>query len=97
MPYHNTQHAPHGSLEQLTEILRTHPSELLKKLGLKRAQLSMPVDGKGIRIRVSVSPPDLKKVPREIPFQLDSQAFNIPLEAIADYSDIKALAAGHKL
>jgi hypothetical protein len=69
------------------KILNTHSIEVLQRLGLpvQRTQLSMPVDGKEPRIKVSLRPGSKIRVPSRLTFELDGRNVQVPLEAAEDY------------
>ena len=55
------------------------------KLPVQQAQLSMPRDGKGPRIKVSLRPGSKVKVPSGLVVTLGGRAVRVPLEAAEDY------------
>jgi hypothetical protein len=69
------------------KILNNHSIELFQRLGLpvQFAQLSMPADDKGPRIKVSVRPGSKVKVPSRLVFDLNGHSVQVPLEAAEDY------------
>jgi hypothetical protein len=69
------------------KILTEDPVEVYRRLRLpvQRAQLSMPRDEKGPRIKVSLQPGSKVKVPSRLVFELDGRSVQVPLEAAEDY------------
>lgn len=71
----------------MLHILRHHSVELQRQLAVSPVQLSMPTDGKGARIKVSVRPGQRQKVPRMIDFVMEDDVVKIRLEVSEDYQD----------
>lgn len=79
------------SAGDVLRILRMYSTELISTLKLPRAHLSLPTDGKGVRIRLSVLPEDVSRVPPSIQVSLDGRLLTVPLEAVGDYQDFEPL------
>lgn len=72
---------------EILRILEERSRELEAMIGIAPAQLSLPVDGHGSRVRVSVLPGMGSKVPRSVEFTLDGIQLLIPLDTVEDYED----------
>jgi len=70
--------------------LRRQCADILKQIPCENVQLSLPLDGKGPRIRVSVASSDLDKIPDAVELTIRSRTLVIPLEAADDYEVFKA-------
>jgi hypothetical protein len=57
-------------------------------VGVAPVQLSMPTDGKGPRIKVSVCKGEASRVPTQVPFDIDGEVVSVVLEAVEDYPGI---------
>jgi hypothetical protein len=55
------------------------------RLPIELAQLSMPRDNKGPRIKVSLRPGSKVRVPSRLVFRLDGRSIQVPLETAEDY------------
>ncbi len=64
--------------------------EVLRQIPTRHVQLSLPVDGAGVRIRASVDADEVSKVPDRIEIELSGRVVEIPIEAIGDYEPTKA-------
>ncbi len=73
-------------------VLSERSVDILRRIPVSPIQLSFPTDGKGARIRVSVSRGQKPKVPSHIELSLDSDTVQFPLETIEDYQDYKLQA-----
>jgi hypothetical protein len=74
-------------------ILNAHSLMVFRRLKVpvQLAQLSMPMDGKGPRIKVSLRPGSKVKVPSGLIFDLGGRSVQVPLEAAEDYQPYSAL------
>jgi hypothetical protein len=81
--------------DRLAQIMRQHSLELEQRLGGIPVQLSVPVDGKGIRIKVSVPPGYRSQVPRFVTFTLEGESYVIPLEVEEDYQEYRLQGIGN--
>jgi len=71
----------------ILKILNAHSIEVFGRLRLSVhvAQLSMPADDKGPRIKVSIRPGSKVEVPSRLTFELNGQNIQVPLETAEDY------------
>ncbi len=69
---------------QLIEILRKHGHEFEARLDVGPVRLSLPVDERAPRIRVSVARGRAAKLPRNVAFRLDGRDVLVPLEVRVD-------------
>ena len=78
-----------ANAHQLMKILNERSLSLVKHLSssVSPVQLSMPTDGKGARIKVSVHPQDVEKVPKSTELTIEGENIEVPLEASGDYQD----------
>lgn len=67
-----------------------HGEKVLDQIPCDKIQLSLPVDGRGPRIRVSVLPEDLEKIPQTVELTISRRKVAIPIEAVDDYETVKA-------
>lgn len=72
---------------EVATILREQSSRFLRVLQLKDAQLSIPVDGKGLRVRVSVRKGERRSDVDSVTWQMDEKQVIIPIEVVEDYED----------
>jgi len=72
---------------ELLQILRTYSHELQRRLHLPEAQFSLPTDGRGLRIKVSVRPHRHADLPNRIMFEMGGAILEIPLEVSEDFQD----------
>ncbi|MFG0319443.1 MAG: hypothetical protein ACF8XB_19390 [Planctomycetota bacterium JB042] len=70
--------------DQLIEILRKHGHEFEARLDVGPVRLSLPVDERSPRIRVSVARGRAAKLPRSVRFRLDGRDVLVPLEVRVD-------------
>ena len=68
-------------------ILKEHSVSLQRRIPVSPVQFSLPTDGKGPRVRVSVCPNSKSKIPDVIEFDLDGDIVELPLEIREDYQD----------
>jgi len=76
-----------ATAQELVRILREQPLELQAALGVSMAQLSIPTDGRGLRIRVSMPAGADVSIPETIQWRLGDELVEIALEAAGDYQD----------
>jgi hypothetical protein len=69
--------------------------EIYRALGLDPhdAHLSMPTDGRGVRIRASVMGPKADSVPTRITLQFNDRHLSIPIEVKADFQGFRPLGS----
>lgn len=70
--------------------LRSHCADILRQFPVSSVQLSLPLDGKPPRIRVSVLPEDIGKIPAFVEVVIERRRIAIPLEVADDYETFKA-------
>lgn len=72
---------------EVLKLLKDDPVTVYKRLRLpvESAQLSMPQDKKGPRIKVSLRPGTKLRVPSRLVFTLDGRRIQVPLETAEDY------------
>jgi hypothetical protein len=83
-----------ATADHLLLILREHALELRERLGVREVQFSLPTDGKGFRIKVSVRRGMKSDLPRRIEFELDDRIIDVPLEISEDFQDYEPLLSG---
>ena len=79
-----------ASANDVLTLLRERSDEILSRLQLPNAQLSMPVDGRGVRIQVSVPPEDVRQIPDELRMDVGGKTVEVKLEATPDYQPFRA-------
>jgi hypothetical protein len=72
-------------LNNLVSLLSQDSLSLDRQIGTCPMQLSLPTDGKGVRIKVSVQSGHRSEIPDEISYSLDANAYAIPLDVQEDY------------
>ena len=81
-----------ASANQVLRLLREQSHQILSTLKMPRAQLSMPTDGRGVRILVGIDrraaggPP----VPQRLQMNLDGELVDVPIEIDPVYQDYQA-------
>lgn len=78
-----------ANARELMKILSSQSALLIELLSSRvfPLQLSIPTDGKGARIKVSVQPQDVAKVPESTELTIEGKNLEVPLEASGDYQD----------
>jgi hypothetical protein len=73
------------------QILDRHASDVVQRLRLplRQVQLSMPMDDREPRIRVSVRSDSHLRVPKTLSFDLGGRKVRVPLERAHDFQDYK--------
>jgi len=79
-----------ATVEDVQRILVDQSVDLGRRLHLPEAQFGLPVDGAGVRIRVSVPKGQQPDVPAEMEFDLDGETVEVPLEVRDDYEEMHA-------
>ena len=73
-------------------LLSKHPTRILSRIGDEQAQLSIPTDGRGIRVLVETRSDALaERVPRSLHVRVQGHVVHVPLEARATAEDYEAL------
>lgn len=73
--------------KDVDRVLTEYPLELEKMIPVTPIQLSLPLDGRGPRIKVSVKRGAARRVPSTIEFELGHDRVRLALEACEDYQD----------
>ncbi len=81
-----------ATAKDLLRLLRERAPEVRQRLAVEDAQLSLPTDGKGLRIKVSVRPGMSSELPHHIEFELDNRIIDVPLEVDEDFQEYEPLA-----
>jgi hypothetical protein len=76
---------------EILRILREQSTELPNKIHVPAAQFSMPVDGKGARIRVSVRVGESAGIAESFVCPLDGEDLVVRVEVVEDYQEYKPL------
>jgi hypothetical protein len=76
--------------DDVRSALRSQCADILKQIPCENVQLSLPLDGKGPRIRVSVQTVDLDRIPDTVEVTIRRRRLAVPLEAVDDYEAFKA-------
>jgi hypothetical protein len=78
-----------ANVADVLEILNEHVFEVFQKLNLsiEDAQLSLPLDSRGPRIKVSVRPGRQISPPSALSFNLSGRHVQVPVETAADFQD----------
>jgi hypothetical protein len=76
-----------ASLSELFELLRTHSGTIRQMLGEPDAQLSVPTDGKGLRVLAEI--PGFVGGPRhiKITYKLRGREIEVPIEISTGYEN----------
>lgn len=76
---------------ELLDLLSNRSLDLYKALGLpvSHAQLSFPTDGRGVRLKVDVSPYSSRRAPAEIRLPIGNEVVRIPVESSSDFQDYR--------
>jgi hypothetical protein len=78
-----------ATAEDIGIILREHFVKLWEELGV-RAQLSMPVDGRGVRVLARV-PYKPEKTHITLLFNLNNDQIEVPIELSEDYERFRTI------
>ena len=70
-----------ATYRDLQEILHSNMTLLRRKIGNDRAQLSIPVDGRGLRILVETGEGEANKVPPTVRIKVHGEVIGVNLEA----------------
>lgn len=91
----DTKPAKRASATQIVQLLSQRPTEVYKALGLEpnNANLSVPTDGRGARIRASIRPQVTQSVPRRITLAIDDQDIRVPIEVDMDFQEFRPLGS----
>jgi len=86
---HSTEYVTMGrpaTFSDLTEILREQSEAIQEKLNVASANMFIPTDGKGLRIRVSVPHDCPDDLPEELEMRLnDGTDVDVPLDISKDF------------
>ncbi len=79
-----------ATYEDLSEVLRDQSDAIQQTLNVDRANMFIPTDGKGLRIRVSVPQDSPEDLPEQIEMCLtDGTDVDVPLEISRDFQPVK--------
>lgn len=78
-----------ATFQDLSVVLQEQAERLLGLLRLESAQLCIPTDGKGLRIRVSVPPGSGRHIPETIALDVHGETVEVGLELAEDYQDYR--------
>ena len=81
----------HATFAELKELLTSDPTKLLLEIGKPDAQLSIPVDGQGLRILVEVEAGQSKKVPASVFVRIGDEDLELHLEVRETAQDYRPL------
>ncbi len=75
--------------QDLLALLREHGVELQERLTryTPHVQLSLPTDGRGARLKVSVEPGNESRIPAILEVLFAGRKLEVPLEAVPDFQD----------
>lgn len=82
--------------DRLLRIMRHHSLELQHHIGSCPIQLSLPTDGKGVRVKVSVPSGYRFQIPDHVIFTLDGQDYVISLETAEDFQSYVLHSTGSR-
>jgi hypothetical protein len=75
---------------EVQRALQEKTPSILEQIPVSAAQLSLPLDGRGARIRASVKSNERAQVPSRVNVEIDGHHVTIPIEAVDDYAEYKA-------
>ena len=77
---------------ELKTLLSEEPMSVLSRIGDVHAQLSIPTDGKGLRVLVETrTDAQARRVPRSVRVRILGDMVSVPLEARATSQDYRLL------
>lgn len=82
--------ADSANYSDVQRALSEEPASIRQQIPVAEVQLYQPLDGRGARIRASVHAKDRRRVPSQVKVVLDGRDVTIPVEAMADYEEVKA-------
>ena len=87
--------AKKASATRIVQLLSQSPMEVYKALGLEPndANLSVPTDGAGARIRASIRPRIRRHVPDRVTLTIDNQPIWVPVEVDRDDQEFHPLGS----
>ena len=85
-----------ATFSELQELLTSDPMKLLSQIGNLEAQLSIPVDGQGLRILVETQSGRSKEVPVSVCVRIGGENVGIRLEARETAQDYEPLRRLHR-
>ena len=74
----------------IQRALQEDARTILRQMQVGSVQLSMPLDGKGARIRVSVKGGERVRIPKHVNVEIDGRHVRIPIEVVPDYEEYEA-------
>ncbi|MBY0294590.1 MAG: hypothetical protein K2X71_00915 [Methylobacterium sp.] len=75
---------------EVQRALQENTPSILDQIPVSAVELSLPLDGRGARIRASVRPNEQTRVPPRVSVEVDGHEVTIPVEAVGDYTEYKA-------
>lgn len=79
------------SAKDLQRVMTEHPEDILENIPLEHVQLSIPVDGKGLRVCASVEKGHAIEVPRVVAISVNGRAVEVDVEPVENYEEMVAL------
>ncbi len=80
-----------ATFQQAQTALSERPDEILRQIPVGQVQLSLPLDGAGVRIKASVPHGRAALVPKSIEVFSNGETVEIAVEACEDYEPMEAL------
>ena len=80
-----------ATFSEARRVLSERPEEILRQIPVKKVQLALPVDGAGVRLRVSVKNGEKVHVPDNIHLRVNDHEVLLKTEVREDYEDMIAL------
>ena len=69
-----------ATFAELQKLLTTNPASLMSSIGKTGCQLSIPTDGRGLRVLVETEPGEGAEVPNNVSVVIDHEVVCVPLE-----------------
>lgn len=79
-----------ATVAEVHRILEERSVEIAQRFHLPAVQFGVPVDGAGLRIRVSVPPGQHPPIPSQMEFDLNGDCVNVQMEVVDDYQEAEA-------
>jgi hypothetical protein len=81
--------ARNATFDELYRIMKNHSSALRQRIGGDPLSVTMPIDSRGLRVKVAVRPGHAALIPESVFFELGGETVVIPLEVV---ETVQALA-----
>lgn len=79
-----------ATFSELRDLLSLSPGQILSEIDIEGVQLSIPVDGQGVRVLVETrTDRDAKNVPSALRITISDEIVNVPIEARATAQDFE--------